>query len=264
VPDNTLSLLGSIQPGTLRPYIRAAVDGREGDDGLMQRVQLLVWPDMSPTYRYVDRVADRAAYAQAFEVYAHIARTTNPAETFGATPDPFDANARPYLHFDGEAQPEYDAWHIELEERVRRHDEHPAIEAHLSKFKKLVPALALIVHLAEGVRGPVGVVALRRALAWADYLESHARRVYAGVAGRDAEGAHALAGRLQRGALPDGFTARDVYQRGWGYLTTPGEARRAIEMLRGLGWLRETWTVTQGRPCYTYAVHPEVRGGRAA
>ncbi len=43
-----LSLLGSTQPGRIAEYMRRAVSGGAGDDGLIQRFGLLVWPDQSP------------------------------------------------------------------------------------------------------------------------------------------------------------------------------------------------------------------------
>src|SRR3712207_1431233 len=40
-----LSILGGIQPGPLSTYVYQATQGDKGDDGLLQRFQLLVWPD---------------------------------------------------------------------------------------------------------------------------------------------------------------------------------------------------------------------------
>ena len=54
----------------------------------------------------------------------------------------------------------------------------PALEGHLAKYRKLVPALALINHIADAGQGDVGEFSLLRALAFSKYLESHARRVY--------------------------------------------------------------------------------------
>ena len=42
-----VSMLGSSQPGKIAEYIRRAVDGGEGDDGMIQRFGLLVWPDQN-------------------------------------------------------------------------------------------------------------------------------------------------------------------------------------------------------------------------
>jgi hypothetical protein len=46
VPALCLSILGSIQPGPLSTYVYQATQGEKGDDGLLQRFQLLVWPDL--------------------------------------------------------------------------------------------------------------------------------------------------------------------------------------------------------------------------
>ena len=43
-----VSILGGIQPGLISDYIATAVRGGAGDDGLVQRFQLLVWPDIPP------------------------------------------------------------------------------------------------------------------------------------------------------------------------------------------------------------------------
>jgi hypothetical protein len=50
-----LSLLGSTQPGRLAEYMRAAISGGAGDDGMVQRFSLLVWPDQSPSWENTDR-----------------------------------------------------------------------------------------------------------------------------------------------------------------------------------------------------------------
>jgi putative DNA primase/helicase len=50
-----VSVIGAIQPGPLRAYLLDAVQGGRGDDGLMQRFQLAVWPDVSSHWRNVDR-----------------------------------------------------------------------------------------------------------------------------------------------------------------------------------------------------------------
>jgi len=46
-----ISMLGGIQPGKLQAYIHDAVSGGAGDDGLLQRFGLLVWPDVAGEWR---------------------------------------------------------------------------------------------------------------------------------------------------------------------------------------------------------------------
>ena len=50
-----VSILGGIQPGPLIDYVSAANGQGRGADGLLQRFQLIVWPDDPGTWRNVDR-----------------------------------------------------------------------------------------------------------------------------------------------------------------------------------------------------------------
>ena len=106
-----------------------------------------------------------------------------------------------------------------LERRLRSGEMSPALEGHLAKYRKLVPSLALINHLADGGAGPVSQRALLKALAAAYYLESHARRVYGSGHEGELAAAKAILKHIRNGDLTDGFTARDVHQRGWAHLT---------------------------------------------
>lgn len=45
IPAMCLSVIGGIQPGPLSEYMRAALRPGAGTDGLMQRFQLIVYPD---------------------------------------------------------------------------------------------------------------------------------------------------------------------------------------------------------------------------
>ena len=69
-------------------------------------------------------------------------------------------------------------WRRALEGRLRSDEMHPAMESHLAKYRKLVPSLALIYHLASGGTGAVGVTAVLAALSWTEFLESHAQRIF--------------------------------------------------------------------------------------
>jgi len=52
--------------------------------------------------------------------------------------------AIPVLKFDEIAQAKFNKWWCLLENDLRRTARHPALESHLSKYRKLVPAVALI------------------------------------------------------------------------------------------------------------------------
>src|SRR4029078_4527938 len=64
-----LSMIGSTQPGRLAEYVRRAVSGGSGDDGLIQRFGLFVWPDQSPEWKDVDCYPDTAARNAAWETF---------------------------------------------------------------------------------------------------------------------------------------------------------------------------------------------------
>jgi len=73
------------------------------------------------------------------------------------------------------------------------------MESHLAKYRKLVPGLALLLHLADRGTGPVSEKAALQALGWAEYLESHAMRAYASVLTPEAAAAKAVIGRIRKG-----------------------------------------------------------------
>jgi putative DNA primase/helicase len=56
-----ITLFGGIQPARLRSYMADALKDGPSNDGLIQRFQLLVWPDTDAAYKYIDRPPDPAA-----------------------------------------------------------------------------------------------------------------------------------------------------------------------------------------------------------
>ncbi len=88
------------------------------------------------------------------------------------------------------------------------------MESHLAKYRKLVPGLALPLHLADLGTGPVSEKAALQALGWVEYLESHARRAYASMLRPEAAAAKAVMGRIRKGDLPRTFSTRDVWRPG--------------------------------------------------
>ena len=203
-----LSIIGSIQPGVLAEYVRQATGGGAGADGLLQRFGLMVYPDITPDTKYVDRYPDYAL-RQAVNQLAETLDNLNPLE-IGAETDQFGGN--PFLHFDSEAQEVFAEWIVVLDTRLRSGEEHPAIISHLSKYRKLIPSLALINHLCDTRQGAVSTKALLRAIAFSEYLESHAQRIYSYATRPDIDAAKTLLKRLSTGKLHSPFKARDIYR----------------------------------------------------
>lgn len=256
IPAVCIAMLGGIQPGKLQAYIRDAVSGGAGDDGLLQRFGLLVWPDIGGEWRNVDRWPDTEAKRQAFAVFERL-------DTMQPGTDPETGEPAPVEYrFTPEAQIIFDDWRHELETGLRSGEHHPAMESHLSKYRKLAPALSLVCALADGENG-VGRDSLLRALAWIDYLRSHANRAYTAGTRPATDGAKALLAKIKSGAVPDGFKPADVYLKGWAHLGNPEETHAAINMLCDLGHLRRIETlpgVRGGRPSITYQINPAIVG----
>jgi hypothetical protein len=252
-----VSILGGIQPGPLSHYLRSALQGGEGDDGLLQRFQLLVWPDVTKAWRNVDRWPDGESKRQAYTVFTKLNALTS--SDVNATVDE-EHGGIPFVRFSDDAQAVFDEWRSALEYRLREGREHPAIEAHLAKYRSLIPSLALLIHLVGGGKHPVGVDALERACAWGEYLESHARRVYSQGIVPDDMAARELAARIQEGAVEDGFTTRDIYRHHWAGLSTREEVEKAVAVLIDLDWLHEVKEITGGRPSAKYLINPQVKG----
>jgi putative DNA primase/helicase len=257
IPSPCVSLLGAMQPGPLRAFLRRMARQEAADDGLIQRFQLLVWPDPLPEWQNVDRWPNADEKNAVYEVFKAL-DALRPVDVH-ATLD--DDGGPPFLHFDSDAQALFDDWRATLEAKVRAPEESAMVESHLAKYRSLMPSLALLFHLVEAVKdgrpGPVSLEATRLAIAWCTYLEAHARRVYACVTEPDMEAAHALAERIKAGALPDPFTLRDVYRPGWAGLDDNERAGRAVAALEGFGWVQRVENrATGGAPREDVYIHP--------
>jgi len=249
-----VSLLGSTQPGKIAEYIRRANVGGAGDDGLIQRFGLLVWPDQSSEWKNVDRYPDGKARQLAWETFQRLSDLT-PA-SIGAEIDQYESI--PFLRLDDDAQHLFTEWRGTLELRLRSGDLNPAMESHLAKYRKLVPALALINHLTDNGTGPVDEMSTLRAIQFSEYLETHARRAYAAGSEAEAAAAKAILTHIRRGDLVDGFTARDIRQRDWANLTDRDQIQAGLGLLADHDWIAAERIDTGGRPKITYRINPRV------
>jgi hypothetical protein len=131
-----------------------------------------------------------------------------------------------------------------------------ALESHLAKYRKLVPSLALISHIADGGSGPITDLALLRAVAYADYLETHARRAYGAGGQVQLTAAKAILARLRKSDLSMPFTARDIHRPGWSGLTDIEQVQSGLDLLADFDWLSCDKVLTGGRPRLLYRLNP--------
>ena len=264
IPRVCLAMLGGIQPGKVQSYVREAVAGGAADDGLLQRFGLAVWPDVSREFQRVDQWPDTPAKQAAWAVFERLNQLQPATDT-----DPQE------WRFTPEAQALYWEWAEPFETEIRGEELHPALISHLSKYRKLIPALALIFALVDtpDSGNVIHERELLRALAWADYLRTHAERLYAAAVIPETTGAKQLLDKIKAGKLCDGdgvlleaFTPRLVAVKHWAGLGTPDAVRKAADLLADYGWLvREAMPTgaAGGRPSERYLIHPTLLKGGA-
>ncbi|AGX88048.1 YfjI family protein [Candidatus Symbiobacter mobilis] len=250
IPKLCLSLLGGIQPGRLQSYIRDAVRGSGGDDGLLQRFGLAVWPDTSTSFQYIDREPGMAAMQDSQAVFERLAKLRAQADG-----TPWERQ------FDAEAQALFVEWLTTFEEELRRGEMHDSLVSHLAKYRKLVPVLATLFALIDNEPENVSALSLNRAIVFAmEYLKPHAERLYSAATRPDVEGARLLLSRVKvdRNGIGGTFTPREIAKKGWTGLTTSDEVRKAADTLTDYGWLYQETVSTGGRPSDRYILHPSL------
>lgn len=258
IPAANISIFGTTQPSRLAGYIRESI--RRFDDGMVQRLQLLAWLDFTGTFQEVDRFPDSTARQAAHECFADLASLD--LHELGAERDAFDGpTAIPYLRFAEDAQEAFSEWQAKLESDVRSDELAPHMVAHVSKYRGLIPRLALICHLANNATGPVSAKALVQAFGWGDYLRSHAHRAYASLSLDNAEAARAIWRKVSKGQLPQPFTARDIRQKGWSGLSDQGRIEAGLDALTDTFRLKPERVETGGRPSIVYRANPKALRG---
>ena len=134
---------------------------------------------------------------------------------------------------------------------------HPAMESHLSKYRKLVPVLALIHHLISDRSGPVRLDSLEAACAWGEFLESHALRVYGAAIDDSVNGAKTILRKVKAGDLATTFTRQELYHKKWSGLTELQPVIDALERLESHNFLRIKKLETGGRPSIVCTISPK-------
>ncbi len=260
IPALCLGVFGAMTPGRLSDYAYQAQRGGNGDDGLLQRFQVLVWPDNSDEWVNIDRFPDTSEKKRTWAIFKALSGAIP-----GATVQ--EGDDLPSLRFSPSAQEIFDDWRGELEIRLRgEHGMPPEMESHLAKYRSLMPTLALIFHLVEVVDGttepgPVSERAAVMAAAWCDYLESHAHRLYAGATMPGVQAAREIIKHIRRGDIKDSCSVRELWRPQWSKLATSDEVKAGLEVLEQYDWLNLEKSATGergGRPSEIVRLNPKI------
>jgi len=235
-----VSVLGGIQPSKLAGLVYSSEHGQAGDDGMLQRFQLLVYPDNMDSFEYRDRKPNQQLAQSMKNIFASAINVSGKAR------------------FAEGAQVIFVDWYTNLMKRMPA-EEHAGVEAHLSKYPQLMPALALLIHIANNgdkALTSVSKEAALKAVDWCSFLESHARRIYgmSDLVGVDA--ARKIIDRVIDGRLSNPFKLGSLYKLNITGAKTSEQARKILELLEAYGWARVEQTSTGGRPSTICTIHP--------
>jgi putative DNA primase/helicase len=260
IPRLCLSILGGIQPGALAAHVEKTVSGGIGDDGLLQRFSMAVWPDPSVTFEYVDQPFDQNARNQFSGIFERLDKMQ-------------PANGESIVwRYSTEAQAVFKEWVTNFEIELRTTAMPSAYATHISKYRKLVPALSLVFALIDTPDNDsiVELPELQRAIAWSEFLRSHAMKIYSSGTPTPQYPAATLLTKLKGGVLQNKgaqarnfFTPREIVQKGWSGMKTTDELLPVLEILVHHGWLRKEVKPANhpqhlGRTSTRYWLHPEL------
>jgi putative DNA primase/helicase len=194
----------------------------------LQRKQLMIAPDVPPRAR-----KDKS-------------RTWTSGEEFHGVQEMFNRAVRidpetPLRYrFTPEAQERFDSWCEANEKKIEEIDPEFPLGSHLNKYPKLVSVLAGVFTFIAGEEEFVGLEELELAIRWAEYLETHANRIYSCVTSVTVDAARRLAEKIKSRRIgAEGiFRTRDVYVNGWMGLDDPQTARKALHILEEHNWIR--------------------------
>jgi predicted transcriptional regulator len=250
-------------PPVLSRYVEGAFEEGESADGLLQRLQILVYPDRGE-FDPTDFHPDLEARGRAYDVFKGLAELD--AEGF-LSYAPGEDEDLPYVNFEDAAQEIFDGWRASFEGEVVAGNYPAPLESHFMKYRSLFASLALVfeaIDFVDGVEGAgaaIREVNAMRAYAWCAYLKEHAIRIYSPMLETPIRRAEALLEHIYRGEVGDGMKTREIWRKGWRLLKSAAEVAEALEVLEEHGWARreEIKPDGRGRPSEVVRVHPELR-----
>jgi hypothetical protein len=268
-------LFGGIQPIKLIYYLRNPKTNL-AHDGMMQRFQAAVYPDLLRNLQPVDQCEDIDAKNSCYAIMETLAKAD--FQDFGAIYTEY--GKVPYFHFDTEsgAQTLFNEWELANQAKAEDKNEDHVLREHFSKFPKLVASLAAVFHVIEladtdSKSTYIHKRHVEKALKWATYLESDARRIYELAKTPSLAAAFCLAGKLTDAEtkiddwMKGGFTERDLSRKHWQGVDEPPLVKSALARLEECRWIRSQKVVhgsSGGRPTIYYQINPAIIARRTA
>jgi len=248
VPHCCLSALGAITPEKLKSYLAQTGFDSPTADGLMQRFQLAIWPEIPADWAFPRNAPSVEAHHKVKAIFERLTK--------------LDHEKPKVFQFTSEAQELFAEWQEGHMREVRSRTLTYTMQSHLAKYPKLIAALATLFELVEGTgtEALVSPAETARALDWCPYLRSHAERIYSAEVSPAVRAAAMLAKKIrEHKADTDGvLEVRKVYRHCWEGLIDVDLVKAACDVLVDAKWLREIGEPTGGRPANRYQVNPKV------
>jgi hypothetical protein len=243
IEKNTLSLIGTIQPDVLKDIFMSK---GSSNDGFMQRLQLAVWPD-PVKQEYIDEPPNEDADSIAWNTFTGL----------------YDLEGK-VLCFCPKAQEVFTNWYkdsIRIIDELNKDDAQHNLVNHITKYRKMLPAVALLIELAEDPDAKEVVEeSIVKAIRWANYLITHAKRIY-GIQDKDTLIAQSIIEK--RGKLvKQSFSPSEIVQKNWSGLNNTEDVKRGISVLVKNNYLIKLITSTSksgGRPSDRYRWNSQLK-----
>lgn len=215
-------------------YLTANLEGN--DDGLLQRFQLLIYPEIKGEWKNIDVIPNANAFNLVQDAFNKIDQI----------PEPSESSPTQSLHFDNEPQEIFNLWRKDLEKLFRSNTiQNESFESHLAKYRSLMPSLALIFYILKqngeinfsndnGINKESTLLAIK----WCDYLKQHAQKVYQIHGDPLRLTVKALIEKIKSGQIGDGDPIRGIQRHRWPHLKTAKDIKEGIIFLSKYGWTK--------------------------
>lgn len=248
IPKNRLSILGGIQPDIFGKIVNETMNGSQGGDGLLQRFQLAVYPDVNVKGKFVDLAPNKEAMT------AYCQKIYDITEWSDEVDDDL------ILTCSQGAYEAYKQWYEMNEAIVHGGKLHPALESHFAKYRGLVPTIAGIFYVLNNkdfaTNPDIDAESMNSAITYVEYLRSHAERIYALPEQFVLKGAKTLLAKFDK--LGNEFTLRDVKRKKWSGLTDGDVVEAALSILEEHGYCQQLEKSNgTGRPSIYFVKHPK-------
>jgi putative DNA primase/helicase len=244
-----LSIFGGIQPDKLKKYMDR-YEASCGNDGFLERFQVAVYPDARTSWQLIDRNPDEPAKKKAFDTFESLDQIS------------IDEASPVVLSFSPKAQEAYNTWRSKLELRLISSDLSNHQKSYLSKYRSLMPSLALIFHTAKDndLTPEILLSSVQQAICWCEVLESHTNKIL-GLSLAPEAAAEFFLDKMKEGEIYNGQRVREISRKKWKGLTSSNKINQAITLLQEHGYLIKSRETSRGTASDIIYINPSFDGG---